>query len=313
MFGRSLGLVVACSVFGGALAVGTPADAASFTVRTTAETRGQNTSSTRDEKSSGTSASPVTLLSTSSFADEAVSQSSGYAFASAGVGALKGYSTASAVVYPTLESRGAIGSGDTRAEYRDSFFLSAPGVAAGTVGVMTADVLLDGFLSGGLVGSQFARGEARWAAQVFVNDSFAFYNRQLYGDVVGGGSETGDVAALQMPTFQVVFGQMNEIVMSLQTVAGASALVNFAGSTETRSAAFTSDFGSTLTWEGIRNLTVDGRAVTDFTAISGDTGFDFRRGFGAVAPVPEPATWAIMVLGFGFIGACIRRARFALA
>lgn len=311
MLRRSLGLVVAFGVFGSALGGASAADAASFVVRTNAVTTGQNTSPTADTKSSGASSSPVTLVSTSSFADAAVSQASAYAFASAGVGALKGYSTASAVVYPTLEARGATGSGDTRAEYRDSFFLSAPGIAAGTVGVMSADVLLDGFLSGALAGSQFARGEARWAAQVFVNDSFAFYNRQMFGDVETGVSETGDIAALQTPSFQVVFGQVNEVVMSLQTVAGASALVNFAGNPETRSAGFTSDFGSTLTWEGIRDLTVDGRSVTDFTAISGDTGFDFRRGLGATAPVPEPTTWAIMVLGFGLIGASLRRARFA--
>lgn len=313
MFGRSLVLVAAGGVFGGALAVGTAADAASFMVQTTAVARGQNTSSTQDSKSSGASASPVALSSASAFADEAVSQSSGYAFASAAAGALKGFSSASAVVYPTLESRGATGSGDTKAEYRDSFFLSALGVAAGTVGVMTADVLLDGYLSGALAGSQFARGEARWGAQVFVNDSFAFYNRQLFADVETGVSETGDLAVLQTPTFQVVFGQVNEIVMSLQTVAGAAALVSFAGNPETRSAGFTSDFGSTLTWEGIRNLTVDGRSVTDFTAISGDTGFDFRVGFGTPAAVPEPLTWAVMVVGFGLVGASLRRARFVSA
>ena len=172
---------------------------------------------------------------------------------------------------------------------------------------MTADVLLDGLLAGALGGSQFARGEARWAAQIFVNDSFAFYSRDLSGEVDVGLSERGDFAGLKTPSFQVVFGQSNEIVMSLQTRAGAGALVNYAGSAETRSAAFTSDFGSTLTWEGIRDLTIDGHSVTEFSAISSDTGFDFRQGFSAVTPVPEPTTWAVMIVGFGLAGVSLRR------
>lgn len=307
MVGNSLPMALALGAFGCVLAASSAADAASFMVRTTATTRGQSTSDTQDVKNSGLSAVPVALTSTSGFADGAVSQSSAYGFSSAAVGALKGYSTASAVAYPTIETRGAIGGADTSAEYRDSFFLSAPGVAAGTVGIITVDVLLDGFLTGALGGTQFARGETRWAAQIFVNDSFAFYSRDLSGEVDVGLSERGDSAGLKTPSFQVVFGQANEIVMSLQTRAGAGALVNFAGSAETRSAAFTSDFGSTLTWEGIRDLTIDGNSVTDFSAISGDTGFDFRQGFGAVAPVPEPATWAVMIVGFGLAGVSVRR------
>ena len=33
----------------------------------------------------------------------------------------------------------------------------------------------------------------------------------------------------------------------------------------------------------------------------------------AVAAVPEPATWAMMIMGFGTIGALMRRRQYALA
>lgn len=37
------------------------------------------------------------------------------------------------------------------------------------------------------------------------------------------------------------------------------------------------------------------------------------RGFLQVAPVPEPATWGLMILGFGAAGAALRRRRTAVA
>lgn len=70
------------------------------------------------------------------------------------------------------------------------------------------------------------------------------------------------------------------------------------------------DAGRTL---GIRGIS----AVTDFAgrplAVSGITaasGFDYR--FRAVPPpgvIPEPATWAMLIAGFGLVGAASRRAR----
>lgn len=50
-------------------------------------------------------------------------------------------------------------------------------------------------------------------------------------------------------------------------------------------------------------------AFRDFNA-SGST---IRYAINGVNAVPEPATWALMILGFGGIGAKLRRSRFAVA
>ncbi|MBS0479307.1 MAG: PEP-CTERM sorting domain-containing protein [Proteobacteria bacterium] len=49
---------------------------------------------------------------------------------------------------------------------------------------------------------------------------------------------------------------------------------------------------------------------------TGHTGYVYLDGFGAVTPpaggVPEPATWAMMIMGFGLMGGAIRRQRAAV-
>jgi opacity protein-like surface antigen len=47
--------------------------------------------------------------------------------------------------------------------------------------------------------------------------------------------------------------------------------------------------------------------------ILGSSGNSFESDNFAVAAVPEPATWAAMIVGFGMIGALMRRRQFALA
>jgi len=54
-----------------------------------------------------------------------------------------------------------------------------------------------------------------------------------------------------------------------------------------------------------------GDVVHDVTFSSGGVAFEFDNI--AVAAVPEPATWALMIGGFGLAGATLRRRRVALA
>lgn len=51
--------------------------------------------------------------------------------------------------------------------------------------------------------------------------------------------------------------------------------------------------------------------------LTGHTGYVYLDGFGAVTPpaggaVPEPATWAMMIMGFGLMGGAMRRQRTAV-
>lgn len=287
------------------------AAAASFFVQTEATAAGQIIDNPADVKTSGQSATPVALTSSNGFVDpQGRSQSSSYAYASAAAGELKGYSAANAVAQPSNERSGAVASGRSVAEYRDSFVLTSAGVASGTQGLMSADILIDGFLSASGLGSARWASSANWFVQIFVNDSFAFYNQGLYAEA-GSLIQTGDTLGLQSPSFNVVFGQVNTVSMRLETRAGATNPIGFEGSAEERTASAISDFDSTLTWQGIRSLTVNGRAVDDFSAVSADTGFDFRQGVGGGggAVVPEPGTWALMIAGFGLAGHAFRRRR----
>jgi hypothetical protein len=49
-----------------------------------------------------------------------------------------------------------------------------------------------------------------------------------------------------------------------------------------------------------------GRAYINFHTV-GNPGGEVRGNFSQVLPVPEPSTWAMMLLGFGLVGASLRR------
>ncbi len=69
------------------------------------------------------------------------------------------------------------------------------------------------------------------------------------------------------------------------------------------------DANSTSLWGGITGATdLNGVALTDWTARS-TSGTDYTRSLipPAVAGVPEPATWAMLIVGFAAIGGVLRR------
>ncbi|MBN8815554.1 MAG: PEPxxWA-CTERM sorting domain-containing protein [Sphingomonas sp.] len=77
-----------------------------------------------------------------------------------------------------------------------------------------------------------------------------------------------------------------------------------------------SNTGSTVLDNAIAPLTTDAGAATpagvsfDLGAGSSNAGLTgFSGGSDAVVPVPEPATWAMMLVGFGAVGGMLRSRR----
>jgi hypothetical protein len=79
-----------------------------------------------------------------------------------------------------------------------------------------------------------------------------------------------------------------------------------------------------LTWSGGGFLTLDdaagndtGRRVGSGVSLQAQSGFDFLGGSdtvgGGASGAPEPAAWALLIVGFGFAGSALRRRRVAAA
>ena len=87
------------------------------------------------------------------------------------------------------------------------------------------------------------------------------------------------------------------------------------------SSAASADFSHTLRWLGVsrvqyldpNNQLVDAPADFRLSLLSSTSGFDFWNAAGAnpflppTGGVPEPASWAMMILGFGLVGSTLRR------
>jgi hypothetical protein len=70
--------------------------------------------------------------------------------------------------------------------------------------------------------------------------------------------------------------------------------------TATGSAAAHVDFGNSLHWLGVRNVTdLTGVPVASFSMVSAGTNVDWSV---YTPPVPEPATWGLMLAGLGLVG-----------
>jgi hypothetical protein len=75
------------------------------------------------------------------------------------------------------------------------------------------------------------------------------------------------------------------------------------------SAMFQGDTNQSWSWGKRVNFDFGGYNVNRIVLSSTGNSFEVDNAAGTLAAVPEPATWAMMILGFGGVGAMLRRSR----
>jgi hypothetical protein len=177
----------------------------------------------------------------------------------------------------------------------DLLTFSAPGVATGTLIQVTFGMLVEGGIDG--VGGS----EGRWQLQSDLGGGFYDINAFARNSGLGGyqGSPFGLYSATV--TLQAGFAAPLDIELGASgvSISGGEAV---------------GDLTDSLYWTGISSFKVGGVEHDDFTVTSA-SGTNWANSFVPVASggVPEPATWAMMLLGFGGLGAAMRARRRTVA
>jgi len=126
-----------------------------------------------------------------------------------------------------------------------------------------------------------------------INDVFQF-------DYVGNGLATADITAI---TFDIAQAITNvSVTFNGQDFFVTEEVVNINGSDVKRVTGFINNVPVTT---GTQTLVVKGESAGNNT-YTGNIRIK-------VSPVPEPATWALMIVGFGMVGSTLRRRRTVLA
>lgn len=190
----------------------------------------------------------------------------------------------------------------------ERFVLLAPGLALGAPLELTAGVYTDATTRN--IGSTTPDGnfstEANWVATFHLSENggtattikrmeqaCVFSNIQTLF-CSGNGPETGELK-LVVP---------NGATLALQIVGTANARGSAGAPGPNGSASIQAgaDLGNTIAWAGITSLKdANGNVITDFSALGGTTGFDYRGGY--VAPVPLPPTVALLATALAGVAA----------
>jgi hypothetical protein len=260
---------------------------------------------------------PNTSSSSSSVLTGAIDPSGVYMYASSTSTGSSSTGAAHAMATATAEANNpaVIGGGSANAQasasatgaLSDVFELNAAGYAPGTMVAMTFAIDVSGVfggggttLGGGVLSASSWSGNAWWRATTQL-DGYGFEQSQsLFRNSAGANDVIGSDMGTATYTVNVYLGS-HSVTLRAETyaTASASAFTHSAdGASTWASSVFAADLGNTVGWGGILGLsTLDGTAITDFTAVSSTSGFNYANAYSAV-PVPS----AVWLFGSGLLG-----------
>lgn len=229
------------------------------------------------------------------------------AFAAQGINKTAGVSSTALPSTPVPGATVQQWSGYGQSQWNDVVTLSSPGTASGFINAL---FLVDSTLVAG-AGSGLGQSISTVIFQFTAGSSTSFsYNATLdpsgLGVTWGGSGATPTwigpssvLVALSIPYFDgSAFGLTS--FLSCQSTSDASTFGDIAsGSCHADQSAY---------WAGIVNVTDSlGNPLTGWS-ITSASGTDYSQSF-VPSGIPEPGTWAMMLFGFGVIGAAMRRRR----
>ena len=237
----------------------------------------------------------------------------GQSWSEVAVGAVHLYALAQSVASGQGPTQ-ATGSGRAVGFVSDFFGLSVPGQASGAAFTVTAQVRVDGSAVAtttpgwnGMFQQNRADGFSDWQSWVRVNQGV---NGPTLAELRAGldcqartsfGTPPGCVSSGLPGMRTITFPMVNGALLQLDMRGWASAGTSVNLSIGQVSADSWSDLGNTIAWGGITELRdANNQLVTNFSAFSASSGFDYRNAY--VSVVPELPTPVLVVLGLGLMG-----------
>jgi hypothetical protein len=222
------------------------------------------------------------------------------AWASADPGGVHLTAVATAQVFSPGPTATVYSSAEARGGFTDRFAVNAPGLA-GTAGSVTVALVISGAptLSGGPASVPDGQGwgtASSWKVNFSLlanGDGVNWEGRRSYGFEPSGSTTDGTAMFGTQPfTIPFVFGAPLDVAFFGVVEARAGASSTIPGAAATLDSFALLDLGNTIAWGGIVDLRdANGAPVTNFSATSADTGFDYAHAYA----VPEPTACATLL------------------
>ncbi len=190
--------------------------------------------------------------------------------------------------------------------FADQFVFSSPFATAGSSGFATVALDISGSLLQSFWGPNasgnwlWGRSSADWRAGIVVNGVAweGFQHVDMTNGVENGyGNAAPGTYLFNIP---VVFGNAMDLYLYASVQANSSVSNSYgASNTDQIIAMGHASFGNTFAWGGVTELRdANGVLITDFTAVSATSGFDYANAYVSAVPVPA-AAW---LMGSGLLG-----------